>query len=434
MTANRTPSLSNTILGERRHTIASALSATALGVGSLRENPLRTILSTLGVVIGVGALVSVLSLGDAMQGFVRGELERTTDVQTLSMRAKTQELIDGEWVPVHGFPIFTPRDVDELMAVLPMARGAAISLNGNARVSWPRTGKQRHTSVSATTTGIDAFRPTKLAIGRLFTAAEASHNALVVVLSYKLADELSAGRGAESMLGQSVRIRGLPRRVIGVFAPFKGEQGFEARVPYSAAAMVFGASVSRETPQLLLQARTVEAMSSMRQGIQDWLATRYRAWEGRVELKTREQQLEQAMQGFEIMKLFLGALASISLLVGGIGIMNIMLANVTERTREIGVRKAIGARGRDIQLQFLTEAVAVSCCGSAVGVVLGAAITAATVAGIRLWAGTDELSFVLSASTVLAAAFSAVAIGVIFGTYPARRASRLSPIDAIRHE
>ncbi|MEP6778315.1 MAG: FtsX-like permease family protein, partial [Gemmatimonadaceae bacterium] len=170
------------------------------------------------------------------------------------------------------------------------------------------------------------------------------------------------------------------------------------------------------------------------QGIQDWLATRYRDWQHSVEIATREQQLDQISQGFSIMKLFLGALAGISLLVGGIGIMNIMLANVTERTREIGVRKAIGARRRDIQLQFLTEAVAVSCVGSLLGIVFGALMTAATVVGIRAWSDAEGVSFVLSPSTVMLAAFAAVTIGLAFGTYPARRAARLSPIDAIRHE
>ena len=134
------------------------------------------------------------------------------------------------------------------------------------------------------------------------------------------------------------------------------------------------------------------------------------------------------------MKFFLGALASISLLVGGVGIMNIMLANVTERTREIGIRKAIGARGRDIHVQFLTEAVAVSCMGSFLGVILGAILTAGIVVGIRIWSKAESLNFAMSPQTVALAAIAAVTIGLSFGTYPARRASRLSPIDAIRHE
>jgi putative ABC transport system permease protein len=273
-----------------------------------------------------------------------------------------------------------------------------------------------------------------MAAGRLFSATEVSHNADVIVLGYLLADELSGGRGATAMLGEFVRVRGRPRQVIGIFAAQKGERGYSARVPFTAAGSVYPPTFSLRTPAILIKANSVEAIADTRRHIRDWLASRYRNWQNTVEIRTREQQLDQTLQAFGIMKFFLGALAGISLLVGGIGIMNIMLANVTERTREIGVRKAIGARGRDIHVQFLTEAVAVSCFGSFLGVLLGALITAGIVIGIRVWSQAESLSFVLSPQTVLTAALAAVAIGLSFGTYPARRAARLSPIDAIRHE
>ncbi len=414
--------------------IGAALAAAVVGLDSLRENPLRTLLATLGVIIGVGALVAVLSLGDAMQIFVRGELDRKTDLQLVVMRARTTVLVDGISTPVRDYPVFTTRDIDALRDAVPQLRGIAMMLNGDARVSWPRSGKQRQVSIAAVTASFEAISATKLASGRLFTAAEASHNAPVIVLSYLLADELAAGRGAESMIGTFVRVRGLPREVIGVFALEKGERGYAARVPFAAASVVFDPLASLRTPQVLLKAEQVEAIPIITQAIQDWLAGHVRDWERSVEITTRESQLDQAMQGFQIMKLFLGTLAGISLLVGGIGIMNIMLANVTERTREIGVRKAIGARAVDIHVQFLTEAVAVSCFGSAVGVGFGATTTAIAIVGIRAWTKADHLSMVIAPGTVAVAALSAVVIGLVFGTYPARRAGRLSPIDAIRHE
>jgi putative ABC transport system permease protein len=135
-----------------------------------------------------------------------------------------------------------------------------------------------------------------------------------------------------------------------------------------------------------------------------------------------------------VFKLFMGALTGISLLVGGIGIMNVLLASVTERTREIGVRKALGARRRDILVQFLAESVAISGAGSLLGVALGLSGAFAIVAGIRAQAQAIYLDATFSWSTVLSAAFSAIVVGLTFGTYPARRAARLSPIDAIRHE
>lgn len=409
------------------------MSAAAIGLGSLRENVLRTALSMLGVVIGVAALVSVTSLGDVMQRFVRSELARTTDLQMITLSVQTRELVDGEWVPLHDYPVFTQADLEDLEATLPLSLGAAIQRSGEALVSWPRAGTHRPVNIAAVTAGIETFGSVKLYAGRLFSAAEVTHNASVIVLSYKLADELSGGRGAAAMLDQLVRVRGRPRQVIGIFAATLGERGYSARVPFTAADGVLGNSAAR-TPLLLIKAQSVEAIAATRTHIEDWLATRYRGWQRTVDIVTREQQLAETLRAFDIMKLFLGALAAISLLVGGIGIMNIMLANVTERTREIGVRKAIGARARDIHMQFLTEAVAVSCLGSVLGVMLGALMTAVVVVGLRVWSHAENLSFALSPQTVLLAAVAAVTIGLSFGTYPARRAARLSPIDAIRHE
>ncbi|MEP6835482.1 MAG: ABC transporter permease [Gemmatimonas sp.] len=421
-------------LATRGKQLRAAIGASAIGIGSLRENMLRTVLSMLGVIIGVAALVSVISLGDVMQGFVRGELDRTTDLQMITIVAQKQMVVNGENVPVHDYPVFTQADMEDLAFTLPLARGSAIQLSGDALVNWPRAGTHRRVSIVAVTAGIEAFGSTKLATGRLFSASEVAHNASVIVLSYKLADELSGGRGAIAMVDEFVRVRGRPRQVIGIFELQKGERGFSARVPFTAAGAVLGPNASFDTPNVFIKAASVEAIATTRKQIEDWLASRYRNWQNTVQINTREQQLDQTLEAFGIMKFFLGALAGISLLVGGIGIMNIMLANVTERTREIGVRKAIGARGRDIHLQFLTEAVAVSCFGSLLGVILGALITSALVLGIRIWSKAQSLSFVLSPETVGLAALAAITIGLSFGTYPARRAARLSPIDAIRHE
>ncbi|WP_075071542.1 ABC transporter permease [Gemmatimonas phototrophica] len=411
-----------------------SLSAAAVGLGALRENPLRTLLSTLGVIIGVAALVAVLSLGDAMQAFVRSEIDRVTDVQSVTIEPRTFRLIDGSWEPVRNPLVLTLADLSSLKRETPSAQAAVMSRGGSARVSWPGSGKQRKATIAAVTEDIAITDRRPLADGRSFTPREALANAPVVVLSWRLAEELADGRPATSLIGQEVRVGPLPRVVIGVFAARQGERGYSARIPYAGAAATLGNSAVAGAPSIALKARSVDAVATLTSEIEDWLALRFQRWEDRIEIIVAEAELAEIARAFLIMKLFLGLLAGISMLVGGIGIMNIMLASVTERTREIGIRKAIGANVRDIRVQFLTEAVAISAVGSGLGVVLGLSIAALAVGVMHLMVDAEGLQVVISPWTLVMSATLAVIIGLVFGTYPARRASHLSPIDAIRHE
>jgi putative ABC transport system permease protein len=411
-----------------------SLSAAAVGLGALRENPLRTLLSTLGVIIGVAALVAVLSLGDAMQAFVRSEIDRVTDVQSVTIEPRTWRLVEGSWEQVRNPLVLTLADLSSLKRDTPSAQAAVMSRGGSARVSWPRSGRQRQASIMAVTADIAITDRRPLADGRSFSPHEALANAPVVVLSWRLAEELADGRSATSLIGEEVRVGALPREVIGVFAERKGERGYSARIPYGGAAAALGNAAVAGAPSISLKAQSVDAVSTLTGEIQDWLAIRYPRWEERIEIVVAEAELAEIARAFLIMKLFLGLLAGISMLVGGIGIMNIMLASVTERTREIGIRKAIGASMRDIRVQFLTEAVAISAVGSGLGVILGLLIAAAAVGVMHLLVDAEGLRVVISVWTLAMSAGLAVIIGLVFGTYPARRASYLSPIDAIRHE
>ena len=413
--------------------LAVIWSAAAVGVGALRENPLRTLLSTLGVIIGVASLVAVLSLGDALQAFARAEIDRQTDLQAIAIEARTWHIVDGEWQPVRNVLRLTTDDFEELAAAAPETNGAWMSRGGSARVAARRTSRERNASIQAVSAGIAVTGKPRLAAGRMFTDREDRANTPVVILSWKLAEELANGRPAAAMIGEEVRVGGLPREVIGIFEATPGERGYSARIPLSGAATTIPQAMANPAT-ITLRARRLEDIDGLKSSIEDWLARRYRRWDDRVELVISEQMLAEVNRGFFILKLFLGALAGISMIVGGIGIMNIMLASVTERTREIGIRKAIGANRRDIQLQFLTEAVAISFVGSGAGVVIGLIIATIAVAVMRSLAGADGLGVSFTPGTLLLSAGIAVAVGLVFGTYPARRASRLSPIDAIRHE
>jgi putative ABC transport system permease protein len=196
------------------------------------------------------------------------------------------------------------------------------------------------------------------------------------------------------------------------------------------AVVVFAGAVTAEDKK---EAKKVEDVDAVRAATGAWLTGRYGRWEKGFEISTDEARSAQMRQGFLVFKLFMGAMTAISLLVGGIGIMNVLLSSVTERTREIGIRKAVGARRRDIVLQFLSESVAITGSGSLLGLVLGVAAAFGITAAMRAYLDAP-IHAGLSLSTLLVAAFSAIIVGLSFGTYPAVRASRLSPVDAIRHE
>jgi putative ABC transport system permease protein len=404
----------------------------AQGVDALSVNPLRTALATLGVIMGIASVIATLALADGVDRYARDQIAAQTDVQSIVVSSRTHEIRDGFQFPNGTYPVFALRDAADLQHFLGANGDVTMAVGGSAVVSTP-TAAAHASSVTATLASYLLFGMREVFAGRYFTEIEVSHNAPVVVLSYKLAAELSPDGKAETMLGRDVRVRGRSFTTVGIMPSYTGETGYQIFIPLRAAWAVLGLRGGL-TPALFIRAPSIELVEATKQTVIDWLATRYHDWERQVSLVTPLARLEQVRGAMVIFKLVMGAFAGISLVVGGVGIMNVLLTSVTERTREIGVRKALGARRLDILFQFLAESVAIAGVGTGLGTLTGL-LAAFTVAAIVRWQVPGaQLRAAVTPTTILIAVASAVSIGLLFGTFPALRAARLSPIDAIRHE
>jgi len=402
------------------------------GLGALGINPLRTTLSTIGIIIGVASVIMTLSLGDGLGDYARDSLAVTTDVQTVSVASRTSVIRDGFSFPVSGYPTFTLIDAAALQQIVGDSAEVTMSATGRAIVASPPAAPHA-VSVSATLANFVTFGQKDVDAGRYFTDAEARRNASVVILSHNLAMALSRNGDPALMLGRAVRVGDRPLTVIGVMPAYVGERLFGVYVPIAAASTTFQ-SAGVVTPLLQVRAPSIEGVNGVRDMIVGWLASRFPRWQSVVDVELESARLEQVNTAMFVFKLVMGALAGVSLVVGGVGIMNVLLASVTERTREIGVRKAVGATRRDILLQFLAESLALATAGTGLATLLGLGGAFALAAIARRFAQGIPMYAAVSTATLATAVLAATTVGITFGMYPALRAARLSPIDAIRHE
>lgn len=404
----------------------------AEGFSEMAANPLRTTLCTLGVVMGIASVIATLALADGLDRYAREQIASTTDIQAIAVNSRTQIYREGFSFPNRTYPVFTLKDGDELQSFLG-ADGVVTMSVGGSGVVGTATAAPHAASITGTLSNYLLFGAKDVYAGRYFTDVEVAHNAPVIVLSYKLATELAPNGNAATMLGRDVRVHGRAFTTVGIMPPYTGENTFGVLIPIRAIGMALGLQ-KQLTPSISVRAPSLELVDATKARIIDWLAMRYRGWDAQVSVTTQLARLEQTRTAMLVAKVVLGAFAGIALIVGGVGIMNVLLASVTERTREIGVRKAMGARKRDILYQFLAESVAMASLGTGLGTVVGFA-SAFAIAGLVRWRVPGATMYAaVTPATITTAIISAVTIGLTFGTFPALRASRLSPIDAIRHE
>jgi putative ABC transport system permease protein len=409
-----------------------SLASIRIGLASLAANPLRTALSTLGIVMGSASLIAVLALGDGLERFARVQIESTTDLHALSLTPQVSRQVDGQRLMRSDIVRFDPDIADSLLAGLPEAASAVLTLSGGAELASGRPGAPRAALVTAVWYRGSSL-PARLGGGRAFTAEESRGTADLALISDTLARSIAGGGTPEGAIGATIAVNGNAFRIIGVLKRRALGERFEVVVPFGAAARALPPAPGSRVPTLVVAARDLEDAPRLRRALEGRLATRYPDWQERVQLASNATRLDQARRGMLVFKLVMGAITGISLLVGGVGIMNVLLAAVVERTREIGIRKAVGARRRDILTQFLSESVAISGAGSVLGMLIGVGGAFGITAVIRSRSEAQVYAG-LAWSSIAVAVLAALTVGLVFGCYPALRAARLSPIDAIRHE
>ncbi len=395
---------------------------------ALVANKVRTSLTMLGIIIGIGSVIAMVSIGQGAQGSIQSRIQ-SIGSNLIQIRPGTQGGPGSQVSQGRGSArTLKYEDSQDILAKISSVKDIAPELS--SRYQLTSKGTNTNTTVVGTTPSYLGVRNVSVTDGVFISNQHIQSLSKVVVLGPTVRDDLF-GAGANA-IGETVRINGIQFKVIGVTDP-KGGSGFGNQddtvyIPISSAEKFLAGEdyVSAISAQIV----DAESMVQAQEDITNLLLTRHKILDplkADFSILNQNDIVATASSITQTFTILLGAVAGISLLVGGIGIMNMMLTTVTERTKEIGLRKAIGAKNKDINRQFLAEAVALTVVGGILGIVLGSSISfAVTHFGI--------LQTQISLNSVLLAFGVSAFIGIVFGYYPAKRASKLNPIDALRYE
>ncbi|MEK4539049.1 ABC transporter permease [Peribacillus sp. FSL K6-1552] len=381
-----------------------------MAIRSIKTNKVRAFLTMLGIIIGVASVIVLVSIGQGSSQSVQEE------INSLGTNLLTVSVSDTDSVELTDDTIEQFKDLSGISEVAPVVTGRVYAKNGETSTQVSMTG---------TTSSYISVRDLELSQGRFLTDMETELRSKVVVLGSDTADTLFENQKA---VDQNVLIGGVSYRVIGVLKSVgtsMGSSGDDVIIaPITTAKR---ATSSTTIGTVYLKAENENIVERAMYQVQGTMTTLFPGQSDNYSVSNQEDLMDTMSSVSDTFTLMLGGIASISLLVGGIGIMNIMLVSVSERTKEIGIRKAIGANRKSILLQFLIEAVVLSCLGGLLGVGIGLGIA-------KLVSVVSSLTISYSWSVIMMAFLFSIFIGVVFGVFPANKASKLNPIQALRHE
>ncbi|MDP6172679.1 MAG: ABC transporter permease [Rhodospirillales bacterium] len=400
-------------------------------LGAIRVNVLRSVLTALGIIIGVGAVIVMIAIGAGAQARIDGVIKSLGSNLVMVLPGTTTS--GGARGARGSRPTLTEDDAVAIQNEIPSIQVAAARVRGSGQVILGN--RNWATAIQGVTPEFQEAREWQIQHGRWFNKAETRRAAKVILLGTTVVKNIF---GSEDPIGRVVRVKRVPFTVLGVLAakgetPFGTDMDDTVMVPITTAKkrLIGGRRLKGKLVSMLyVKSHTAEGVEENIRLMTDLLRQRHRIRPGASDdfyVRNLSSILEARASSLRVMTILMAAVASVSLIVGGIGIMNIMLVSVTERTREIGLRMAIGARRKDILRQFLIEAVTLSLIGGAIGVGLG-------LAGSKVIAALGQWPAIIQPNSVFLAFGFAAAVGVFFGYYPARKASRLDPIEALRYE
>ncbi|PTX94557.1 ABC transporter permease [Opitutus sp. ER46] len=390
---------------------------------ALRRNLMRSILTALGIIIGIAAVITTVSMGTGAKAQIEAQVAALG--QNIITVFPNFFSAGGVRSGFGGAITLTPEDAEAIQSEVAEVDGVSPEIRDRAQVL--ANGLNWNTQVLGESPDYVFIRSWPIAEGVMFSDQDVKSVAKVCVVGRTIVDQLFPDGTA---IGQTLRIRNLPFRIVGVLSP-KGyningsDQDDVVIIPYTSHMKRVSRRANINT--ILVQASRPDRLDKVKQDIEDVLTQRRKGRDPDFIVRTQEEIAQTATQTSRTLTLLLGGVALVSLIVGGIGVMNIMLVSVTERTREIGIRLAIGAHGRDVLAQFLIEATMLSVLGGVLGILTGVAASKV----ITIYWGLPTL---VSPASIFVAVGVSTAIGVFFGFYPARKAAQLDPIEALRYE